>query len=133
MIKALAHVCFTVKDLVVSERFYGGLLGMPVAFEFKSAERGRWGLYLRAGPRSFIELFTGEPGAVPAQGSYRHLCLEVDDLAREVARLRAAGLTVTDPKRGMDLSWQAWITDPDGNRIELHEYTPESWQMPHVS
>jgi hypothetical protein len=30
----------------------------------------------------------------------------------------------------MDHSWQAWITDPDGNKIELHDYTPESWQAP---
>jgi hypothetical protein len=28
----------------------------------------------------------------------------------------------------MDRSHQAWIVDPDGNRIELHGYTPESKQ-----
>lgn len=133
MIKALAHVCFTVKDLAAAERFYCGLLGLPLAFEFRNDERGRYGMYIKVGARSFIELFTAEPGAVPAQGSYRHLCLEVDDAVREVERLRAAGVAVTDPKLGMDRSWQAWIADPDGNRIELHQYTPESWQTPHVS
>ncbi len=27
-------------------------------------------------------------------------------------------------------AWQAWITDPDGNCFELHQYTPESKQTP---
>ena len=31
---------------------------------------------------------------------------------------------------GGDNSWQAWTCDPDGNRIELHQYTPESKQTP---
>ncbi len=31
---------------------------------------------------------------------------------------------------GSDHSWQAWLSDPDGNRVELHQYTPESWQTP---
>lgn len=32
-------------------------------------------------------------------------------------------------KLGMDNSWQAWITDPDGNRIELMEYGPSSMEL----
>lgn len=132
MIKALAHACYVVKDLAASERFYCDGLGLRQAFEFRDEKRGKWGVYLKVGPRSFIELFQGD--SVPAAaGSYRHICLEVDNLAAEVERLRKAGITVTDAKLGMDQSWQAWITDPDGNTIELHEYTPASWQAPHVS
>jgi catechol 2,3-dioxygenase-like lactoylglutathione lyase family enzyme len=133
MIATLAHVCFTVKDLAAAEQFYCGVLGLKTAFEFRNDERGRYGVYIKVGPRSFIELFAGNPDAPSEQGSYRHLCLEVDDLAREVKRLRATGLAVSDPFLAMDHSWQAWITDPDGNRIELHQYTPGSWQTPHVS
>ena len=29
-----------------------------------------------------------------------------------------------------DRSLQAWLADPDGNRIELHQYRPESKQSP---
>ena len=49
------------------------------------------------------------------------------------AHLRGRGVEVSDPKLGSDQSWQAWITDPDGNRIELHDYTAESWQAPHLA
>lgn len=132
MIKGLAHACYVVKDLAAAERFYCDALGLQRAFEFRDEKRGKYGVYLKVGPRAFIELFIGEP--VTATGaSYRHICLEVDSVAGEVERLRGAGITVTDAKLGMDHSWQAWITDPDGNAIELHEYTPESWQSPHVS
>ena len=49
-----------------------------------------------------------------------------------MTELRAAGVEVTDSKLGFDKSWQAWLTDPDDNRIELHQYTPESQQTPHL-
>jgi catechol 2,3-dioxygenase-like lactoylglutathione lyase family enzyme len=62
--------------------------------------------------------------------SYRHLCLEVDDIATTAADLRAKGIKVTDPQPGTDRSLQAWLADPFGNRIELHCYTPECKQMP---
>lgn len=43
---------------------------------------------------------------------YRHYCLEVTEITM-----------------GMDRSWQAWVTDPDGNRIELMEYGPSSLEL----
>ena len=70
----------------------------------------------------------------PAQKqSFRHICLEVDDIRTTVERLRSKGIEVSEPKLGKDRSWQAWITDPDGNRIELHDYNPDSKQAPFVS
>lgn len=62
--------------------------------------------------------------------AYRHVCLEVDDLSDTVAAIRSHGVEVSEPMLGSDCSWQAWITDPEGNRIELHQYTSESWQYP---
>jgi hypothetical protein len=36
---------------------------------------------------------------------------------------------VTEITMGMDHARQAWITDPDGNQIELMEYGPTSLQL----
>ena len=132
MIKGLAHVCFTVRDLPRSVEFYCGRLGLRKAFDFTRPDGTVFGVYLKVGPRAFIELFQGEAGAAGARGSYAHLCLEVDDMTRTVAELRSRGVEVSDPVLGCDHSWQAWLADPDGNRMELHAYTPESWQAPHV-
>jgi catechol 2,3-dioxygenase-like lactoylglutathione lyase family enzyme len=133
MILGLAHACYVVADLDRAIDFYSAKLGFRIAFEFKRDTGERYGVYLKAGKRNFIELFKGAPAPRDDKQSYRHICLEVDDVARTVVELRAKGIECTDPKLGTDQSWQAWIKDPDGNALELHGYTPQSWQTPHLA
>ena len=133
MIRALAHVCFVVADLEASVAFYRDVLGLRPAFEFVNDAGQKFGQYLHVGGRAFLELFQGGPVEPPADSqSYRHLCLEVDDIRVAVALLRGRGTEVSDVKMGSDGSWQAWLADPDGNRIELHEYTADSKQSSHL-
>ena len=130
MIVGLAHVCFTVKDLEASEAYYRDGLGLTPAFDFVDDAGRRFGTYLHAGGRNFIELFSGDP-APPAKGqAFRHFCLEVDDIEAAAAELRGRGVAVSEIQLGSDGSYQAWLEDPDGNRIELHQYTPSSRQGP---
>ncbi len=130
MIKGLAHVCFIVRDLDASIAFYRDKLGMKEAFPFLKDDGTRFGVYLHVGARNFIELFVGKPEPYNDKQSYRHICLEVEDIQFAVKTLRKKGVEVTDVKMGSDKSWQAWLADPDGNKIELHHYTPESKQTP---
>ena len=132
MIRGLAHTCFTVKDLDASIDFYVARLGLKHAFDFINDRNERFGVYLHVGGRAFIELFTGSHEG-DGKGSYRHLCLEVDDLEATAAELTRRGVEVGPIKMGSDQSWQAWLADPDGNRIELHQYTPQSRQTPHLA
>lgn len=132
MIKALAHVCFTVSNLDASEAFYRDKLGFKPAFDFRNDQGRRTGLYLHIAGRSFLELFEGELDEPAPCQRYRHLCLEVDDIEIAAETLRESGVEVSQPKLGADNSYQAWITDPDGNRIELHAYTPQSRQSAHL-
>ena len=128
LISGLAHVCYTVSNLDRSLEFYCGTLGLTPAFEFIRPTGVKYGQYIHVGGRQFIEIFAGELGESAEKQPYRHLCLEVADIEYTVATLRQRGVEVTDIKLGTDHSHQAWITDPDGNRIELHGYTPESKQ-----
>ncbi len=132
MITGLAHVCFNAADLDRSVEFYCGKLGCKPAFDFVKEDGQRFGAYLKIGRRSFIEIFQGVVQPAVPQASFKHICLEVDDLPATVAALRGQGVEVSDPKLGKDRSWQAWLADPDGNKIELHCYTPESRQSPWV-
>ena len=126
LIQGMAHVMFRVADLDRALRFYCDALGMEKAFPFIRENGEHFGQYIHVGGRTFIELFKADL-AESAQGqSYGHICLEVGDIETVVRALRERGVEVSDPKLGTDRSWQAWITDPDGNRIELHHYTPES-------
>jgi catechol 2,3-dioxygenase-like lactoylglutathione lyase family enzyme len=130
LITNLAHACFIVSDLDRALQFYVDALGMTLAFDFINDEGKRFGVYLYMGGRSFLELFAGELGQPAKDQSFRHICLEVDDIQSTVQDLRGKGVEVSEPKLGKDRSWQAWITDPDGNRIELHHYNPNSLQTP---
>ncbi len=130
MITNLAHICFTVRDLDASIAFYRDKLGLSPAFDFINDKGERFGVYLHIGGRSFIELFKGTPEPAAQGQSYKHFCLEVDDIEATAAELRARGVELTPVKLGSDHSWQTWLTDPDGNRIELHGYTPKSKQAP---
>lgn len=128
MIRALAHACFVVADLEVSLTFYRDVLGLEPAFDFTDENGRRFGIYLQIGGRSFLELFEGAPAPPNDDASYRHICLEVEDIDYAVSRIRGRGVEITDPVLGSDASYQAWLTDPDGNRIELHAYTADSRQ-----
>jgi glyoxylase I family protein len=133
MITGLAHACFTVSDLNQALRFYRDGLGLKEAFDFIDENGKRHGVYLHLGRRNFIELFSGDLAERAEKQSFKHICLEVDDIETTVQQLRDRDIEVSPIKKGKDQSFQAWITDPDGNRIELHHYTPESWQTPHLS
>jgi catechol 2,3-dioxygenase-like lactoylglutathione lyase family enzyme len=132
MIRDLAHVCFIVRDLNVSQEFYVKKLGLKSAFDFVDDNGERFGTYIKVGPRSFVEMFRGEADSKAPRQSFQHICLEVDDFHQTVAQIRKAGVAVDNVKMGGDNSWQGWLTDPDGNAIELHGYTPASWQAPFV-
>ena len=127
-VKRLAHVCIVTGDLEAAERFYCGLLGLRRAFSFIRNGR-RVGFYLEVGGGGFIEVFARDQVDAKARGAIQHICLEVDGIDRIVARLKEAACDVTEKKLGADRSWQAWVTAPDGVRIEFHEYTAESCQM----
>ena len=124
MIKQLAHACIHSEDLAATEEFYCEALGLERFFDFEK-EGHLFGFYLKAGNGTFIEVFQGQRSAV---GNINHLCFEVEDIDAAMERLKAHGVDVTDKKKGADQSWQAWLEDPSGVRIELHQYTPESSQ-----
>jgi lactoylglutathione lyase len=128
MITGIAHTCFTAKDLEATIDFYQNKLGFAHAFDFRNDAGERTGVYLHIGGRNFIEIFGGNPTPKDKDQSFKHMCLEVDEIEATVKELRDRGVEVTDPKLGKDKSWQAWLTDPDGNPIELHAYTSDSKQ-----
>jgi glyoxylase I family protein len=110
-----------------STDFYSRVLDLPVKFRFHK-DGSFFGAYFEAGNRTYVEVFQSSDD-LPDRSHIVHFCLEVDDLESAVSDLRAKGFEVSDPKLGADESWQAWIADPDGVNIELHEYTERSSQM----
>jgi lactoylglutathione lyase/glyoxylase I family protein len=126
-VKQLAHVCIFARDLEETRDFYRDVLGMDIVFNFTRG--GEWfGFYLGAGGRSHVEVFRKPEASYGAENQINHFCLEVAGIEAAVAHIRDRGVEVTDPKLAIDDTWQAWVTDPIGVRIELFEYTPKSAQ-----
>lgn len=138
MIRQLAHLNFVTNDLSRIIDFYVNQLGMSVKFTLNNPEGEPFGYYFGCGNTSFLEFFDqamaakvwgGTVEELTAGTRYRHFCLEVTGLEEFCQTLKSRGVQVTDISMGMDNSRQAWVTDPDGNQIELMEYGPRSLQL----
>jgi lactoylglutathione lyase len=131
-VKAIGHVAVSVKNIEASLDFYKNKLGFAEMFRLERDGR-LWIVYLRITDTQFIELFpdgVGD-GAPPfANVGYNHLCLEVDDIDAAIAELTSRGVALTQQKKlGVDHNYQAWIADPEGNRIELMQLGQDAMQI----
>ena len=138
MIRQLAHNCFFSDNVEGMRYFYAEVLGLKAKFTLRNDSDVDFGYYFECGNGTFIELFDkvkanaewgGENNPLLHGNYFRHFCLEVvdlDDFVKQIAlkNWKVSGITV-----GKDNALQAWISDPDGNLIELMQYTNESLQF----
>lgn len=127
----LGHPAFACHDLEASLAFYAKL-GIHESFRLMREDGSLMLIYLHIAGDRFIEVFPNGPSAAETAGkqSFMHVCLAVDDIVAFVEEIRARGITIdVEPKMGLDFNIQAWIADPDGNKIELMQYSPESPQI----
>jgi lactoylglutathione lyase len=127
----LGHPAFACHDLDASLEFYAKL-GIEESFRLLHDDGSIMLVYLHVGGDRFIEVFPGGPSPEERAGkqSFMHICLAVEGLEALVEELREQGITIdVEPKMGLDFNVQAWISDPDGNKIELMEYSERSPQL----
>ena len=91
--------------------------------------------YLEIAPGQFLELFPAAETQKPKAGwnkqiGYSHFALLVDDINIAYEQLIKASVRPdTERSMGPSGTWQFWIHDPDGNRIEIMQYTENSYQV----
>jgi catechol 2,3-dioxygenase-like lactoylglutathione lyase family enzyme len=119
----MVSVRYMVDDVDAAIDFYtkhlGFTLRMSAAPAFADVARGRLRLLL-SGPRSSA----GRPmpdGTVPSPGGWNRIHLIVSDIAAEVDRLRAAGLTFRNDIVKGPGGQQILLEDPAGNVVELFQ------------
>jgi glyoxylase I family protein len=110
---ALHHVSVNVSDVDAALSFYVGDLGLRQRHD--RPDLGVGGAWLDAGDQQIHLIQAAVP---PNQG--QHFALLVEDLDAVVDELRGRGLAVGAPTP-IGRSRQAFITDPSGNSIELHQ------------
>lgn len=107
------HVSINVDDVDAALTFYTEVLGLTVRPD--RPDFGFPGAWLDAGGQQ-VHLI-GAP-APPAKG--QHFAIRVEDLRAVVGELRDRGIAVGDAKP-VGSSIQAFLNDPSGNQIELHQ------------
>lgn len=115
---AVHHVSLNVDDVEAALRFYCDVLGLEARADRPDFPFG--GAWLDAGGQQ-IHLIVGKP----PPGLGQHFALLVDDLDGTVTELRDRGVEVSDPKP-VGTSRQAFVTDPAGNLVELHQASAAS-------
>ena len=133
MIKGIGHVAFKVTDMEKSLHFYCDILGGKKAFSM-DRDGKPWIQYVALADGVFIELFyDGTPRTEKNDDEhltgFLHTCIEVDDIYEIAEQIKKnGGAMFVEPMKGCDNNYQAWVIDPDGNRIEFMKLEPDSPQ-----
>jgi catechol 2,3-dioxygenase len=131
-VKELGHIVLYVRDVEVSRRFYGDVLGWK---EIVGVEH-RMAMFSSGRTHHELLLIEVGPNATPIPPSPRvgmyHFGLKIgttDEELREAYRTLAdAGANIVG-SADHGVTHSLYITDPDGNEIELYiDVQPEVWR-----
>lgn len=118
LVRDLHHVSINVTDVERALAFYADVLGME---RLPRPDFGFGGAWLGFGSGRQVHLIEAD---IPEDRG-QHFAFLVDDLDHAVEVLRARGASVRGPAPvGDSGARQAFLHDPDGNRVELHQPSP---------
>jgi catechol 2,3-dioxygenase-like lactoylglutathione lyase family enzyme len=118
-VTGVSELVLEVLDLDAAEQFYADVLGLPVVERWERREA----VWVLAGPGTRIGLWRPQVGLAGGRGGVHvHYAMHVaaGDYAAAVTRLREHGYEPEEHRfQGYDDSRAAYVTDPDGNVVEL--------------
>lgn len=119
---SLHHLAITVVDLARAERFYAGVLGLPVERRWADAAGAPRSIWLGLGAGAFlaVERHEGEaPARAEARPGWHCVALGIPASLRASwrARLASAGFPV---ERESDFT--LYVRDPEANLVALSHY-----------
>jgi catechol 2,3-dioxygenase-like lactoylglutathione lyase family enzyme len=120
----LNHFGIYVKDLNESTNFYTKKMGFREAFSFKDGA-GKPIVYLQINRDTFLEM---TPADADHPAGFSHAGIWADDLESMVASLKQQGIKIEDVHLGSTKAPLTNMYDPNGVRLELLAYPPESLQ-----
>ena len=112
------HVMFLVKDIDTSIRFYTTFFGFTVVKRF---EKNAVPYCLIRLQDFAIELRQDKYSSIPAGGRIAHLAFEVEDILKEIQKLKEKGLAFDTHTKGTSCSLFSFAKDPDGIDLELYQ------------
>jgi len=127
-ITGVSHAAFYVADIAKARAFYEGFLGFQSPYLVPQSDPAAPMVSIKISDRQSVELFPAAEVAPDADRLY-HIALEVDDADAMRRYLIAKGVAGVPPvtPTGRIGNRNFLIKDPNGNSIEIVQYTPEGW------
>ncbi len=117
LLHSLGHVTVRSADLEQTRRFYVDLLGLQVGPRPAIPVPGHW-FYI--GAEAVLHVLPRQEGAARGlQGPIDHFALKAQNRPAFEQRLRAAGQPFESRRLADTDTWQIFLDDPDGARVEL--------------
>jgi len=130
-IKALGHVVLRVTDWARAERFYNGLLGLPIMARFD--EDGMKMTFFSLGNHHDFAIMevSGEGSShAPTAVGLHHVAFKIgdslDELREAKVMLEGAGVVVTPIDH--EVTKSLYFDDPDGNNLEVYVDASDIWR-----
>lgn len=119
----LNHVGIYAKDYDESMRFYKNIMGFREAFTIRDKDGKPTLTYLQITRDTFLEL---APATAERPAGLSHIGFWPNDLNATVAALRSRGVRIADPRTGATKTSITNAIDPNGVRLELLDFLPDS-------
>jgi catechol 2,3-dioxygenase len=131
-ISSLGHVVVRVTDRARAERFYNGLLGLPIAARYD--EGGfRMAFFSLGNHHDFAVMEVSGEGSSQAESAVgmHHVAFKIgttlDELREARATLEAAGVHTVPIDH--DVTKSLYFADPDGNGVEVYVDVSDAWRQ----
>ena len=129
-IKSLGHVVLRVTDRERAERFYAGVLGLPLCARLD--EGGPKMAFFSLGNHHDFAVMevSGEGGRSEAAAGLDHVAFNIgttlDELREAKAKLDQAGIAAIPIDH--EVTKSLYFKDPDGNGVELYVDASDAWR-----
>jgi len=130
-IKQLGHAVVKVTDCERAERFYSGVLGLPICARFDE-DGMKMTFFTLGNHHDFAVMEVSGAGGAPAEQSVglHHVAFKIGDdidaLREAKAKLEAAGIALRPVDH--EVTKSLYFADPDGNGVELYVDASDVWR-----
>jgi predicted enzyme related to lactoylglutathione lyase len=118
-VKHIAFTMYSVRDMAKAREFYEKHLGLTLGHDYE----GKWVEYYPGGNGCFA-ITSMVPQVKPSARHGGSISFEVDDIEATVKELEAKGVKVAAKTFSTPVCKMAYLLDPDGNSVGLHQKHP---------
>lgn len=119
VIKHIAFTMYSVKEMARARDFYEKALGLTLGVNYED----KWVEYYPGGT-GCLAITTEVPQVRPSARHGGSISFEVDDIEAAIKDLKAKGVKVLAEVFATPVCKMAYVADPDGNSVGLHQKNP---------